>query len=79
LEGGPVIHDTIVAIVINDHKEEIRLHYITIGNSLIIIRLPWLWKHNPNIDWKEGKITFNSEKCRRNYLPTLPHAMTIPE
>jgi hypothetical protein len=68
-----------VTMVIKDHREDMRLHCITIGNSPIIIGLPWLWKHNPNIDWKEGKITFNLEKCRKNYLPTSPHTMTIPE
>jgi hypothetical protein len=79
LEGGPVIYDTMVTMVINDHKEEIRLHCITIGNLLIIITLLWLQKHNPNIDWKEGKITFDSEKCGKNYPPTSPHAITIPK
>jgi hypothetical protein len=68
-----------VTIVINDHREDIRLHCITIRNLPIIIGLLWLWKHNPNIDWKEGKITLNSEKCRKNCLPILPHATTIPE
>jgi hypothetical protein len=68
-----------VTMVINDYKEEIRLHCITIGNSPIIIGLLWLQKHNPNIDWKEGKITFDSEKCGKNYLPTSPHAMTVPK
>jgi hypothetical protein len=79
LEGGPVTYDAMVTMVINNHREEIRLYYITIGNSPIIIGLPWLWKHNPNIDWKEGKITFNLEKCGKNCLPTLPHAITIPK
>jgi hypothetical protein len=32
----------VVTIVINDYREDIRLHCITIGNSPIIIRLPWL-------------------------------------
>jgi hypothetical protein len=79
LEGGPVTHDAMVTMVINDYKEEIRLHCITIGNSPIIIGLPWLQKYNPNIDWKEGKITFDSAKCRNNCLPTSPHGMTVPK
>jgi hypothetical protein len=41
--------------------------------------LPWLKKHNPNIDWKEGRLTFNSEKCAKIYLEQSPHARTIPE
>jgi hypothetical protein len=41
--------------------------------------LPWLWKHNPNINWKEGRIIFDLEKYRKTYLTTLPHATTITE
>jgi hypothetical protein len=60
--GGPIIYKATVTLTINDHREEIKL-YITIGNSPIIVGLPWLWKHNPNINWKEGRIIVNSEKC----------------
>jgi hypothetical protein len=66
-----------VTLTINDHWEEIKLHCITIGNSPIIVGLLWLWKHNPNINWKEGRITFNLEKCGKTYLATSPHAKTI--
>ena len=29
------------------------------GSSDIIIRLDWLKKHNPTIDWQKGKLIFN--------------------
>jgi hypothetical protein len=68
-----------VTLTINDHREEIKRHWITIGNSPIIVGLPWLWKHNPNINRKEGRITFDSEKCGKTCLATSPHATTITE
>jgi len=34
--GGPVTHDSQVHLTINHHKEDIRLHCITIGNAPII-------------------------------------------
>jgi hypothetical protein len=74
-----VTHDVIVELTINNHYEMIRLHYITIGNLPIIIGLPWLKRHNPNIDWREGWVIFNSMKCTREYLDTSLHAMTIAE
>jgi hypothetical protein len=77
--GGPVMHEAMVTLTINDHWEEIKLHCITIGNLPIIIGLPWLWKHNPNINWKEGRVTFDSEKCGKTCLTTLPHAIMITE
>jgi hypothetical protein len=38
--SGPVTHDTIVEVIVNDHCEKIKLHCITIGNSPIIVGLP---------------------------------------
>jgi hypothetical protein len=68
-----------VELTINNHHETIRLHCITIGNSPIIIRLPWLKRCNPNIDWREGRVTFDSVRCAREYLDTSPHATTMAE
>jgi hypothetical protein len=65
--------------MINNHYETIRLHCITIGNSPIIVGLPWLRKHNPNIDWKEGRDTFDSARCAKECLVTSPHAITVAE
>jgi hypothetical protein len=77
--SGPVTHDAMVELTINNHHETIRIHCITIGNSPIIIRLPWLKRHNPNIDWREGWVTFDLVRCTREYLDTSPHAMTVAE
>jgi hypothetical protein len=55
--------NTSIKLIINNHHEKIKLHCITIRNSPIIMGLPWLKKHNPNIDWKEGRVMFNSEQC----------------
>jgi hypothetical protein len=75
----PVTHDTMVELIVNDHCEKIKLHCITIGNSPIIVGLPWLRKHNPTIDWKKGKVIFDSDKCARECLDTSPHARTVLE
>jgi hypothetical protein len=77
--NGPVTHDALVDLTINNHYETIRLHCITIGNSPIIVGLPWLRKHNPNIDWKEGRVTFDSARCAKECLVTSPHAVTVAE
>jgi hypothetical protein len=65
--------------MINNHYETIKLHCITIGNSPIIVGLPWLRKHNPNIDWKEGHVTFDSARCAKECLVTSPHAIMVAE
>jgi hypothetical protein len=77
--NGPVTHDALVDLMINNHYETIRLYCITIGNSPIIVGLLWLRKHNPNIDWKEGRVTFDSARCAKECLVTSPHAIMVAE
>jgi hypothetical protein len=77
--SSPVTHDTTVKLSTNNHRETIKLHCITISNSPIILRLPWLKKHNPKINWREGKVMFDSDKCAKECLDTSPHTKTIPE
>jgi hypothetical protein len=74
-----VIYDAVVDLTINNHCETIRLHCITIGNVPIIVGLPWLRKHNPNIHWREGHVTFNSARYAKECLVTSPHATTVSE
>jgi hypothetical protein len=74
-----VTHDTMVELIVNDYHEKIKLHYITISNSPIIVRLLWLCKHNLTINWKKGKVIFDSDKCARECLGTSPHTRTVPE
>jgi hypothetical protein len=63
--------------MINNHYEITKLHFITIGNSPIIVGLLWLRTYNPNIDWKEGWVTFNLAKYAEEYLVTLLHAIMV--
>jgi predicted aspartyl protease len=79
ITSGLVTHDTTIELTINNHWETIKLHRITIRNSPIIVGLLWLKKHNPNIDWKEGKVTFDSDICAQTCLEQSPHTKMIPE
>jgi hypothetical protein len=45
-----------LAIDINDHKEIINFNVIKLGKYKIVLGIPWLSKHNPEIDWKTNKI-----------------------
>jgi hypothetical protein len=40
VENGPVIHNALVDLTINNYYETIRLYCISIGNVLIIVGLP---------------------------------------
>jgi hypothetical protein len=61
-------HEVLLDVAINNHEETVRLQCITIGNSSVIVGLPWLRKHNPAIDWKENRVSFSSEYCAKNMV-----------
>ena len=77
--GGPVTHDAQIHLTINHHKEDIRLHCITIGNAPIILGLPWLKLHGPVIGWKNHTVKFHSDHCAEKCLLSSPRANTVPE
>jgi len=56
----PVTHDAQIDLTTNHHEEDIRLHCITIGNTPIILGLPWLKLHDPVIGWKNHTVKFHS-------------------
>jgi hypothetical protein len=45
-----------LTIDINDHKEMINFNVMKLGKYKIMLGIPWLSKHNPEIDWKTNKI-----------------------
>ena len=77
--GGPVTHNAQVHRKINHHKEDIRLHGITIGNAPVILGLPWLKLHDPVIGWKNHTVKFHSDHCAEKCLPSSPRASAVPE
>jgi hypothetical protein len=45
-----------LTIDINNHKEIINFNIMKLGKYKIVLRILWLSKHNPEIDWKTNKI-----------------------
>jgi hypothetical protein len=45
-----------LTIDINDHEEIINFDVIKLGKYKIVLRIPWLSKHNLEINWKTNKI-----------------------
>jgi len=68
IESGPITHQTKIRIHAANHTEEITFEETTLGGFPIILGLPWLKKHNPEIGWKTHEIRFNSEYCQNNCM-----------
>ena len=69
---GPVTHLTEVRMDISNHREVATLQVANLQHDEVILRMPWVREHNPTIDWKEKKITINSERCTTFCLNSLP-------
>ncbi|KAJ1126111.1 hypothetical protein NDU88_004520 [Pleurodeles waltl] len=75
LTGGPITLQTVPLTIICEgknqrkkHKEELILDVIHAPQYGIILGLPWLTHHNPEINWAERKIVFSSVLCKEHCL-----------
>jgi hypothetical protein len=66
-EDGVTLKTVPVGVTIGNHYEEIRF-YVTKLNYPVIVGHPWLAIHNPQIDWKYSRVTFNSTHCVKNCI-----------
>ena len=47
---------------INGRKTNTQLLVTGLGKERVILRFPWLNKHNPDINWKSGEISWRQQK-----------------
>ncbi|KAL5482964.1 hypothetical protein ACEPAI_9559 [Sanghuangporus weigelae] len=57
-EGRLIMEYVVIRMIFGKHEEEIRLAVTLLASSNIFLGHDWLQKHNPEIDWKIGKINF---------------------
>ena len=64
---GPIEHTVEVNIYYKRHRERMEIDVIKGQKWKVILEMPWLAHHNPEIDWKTGevKITRCPEKHRK--------------
>jgi deoxyuridine 5'-triphosphate nucleotidohydrolase len=58
----------IILCIDPDHQEEITLDIAPIRHNQIILGLPWLALHQPQVNWATGKIRGFSDYCHDNCL-----------
>jgi len=76
---GPVTHTAEVPMDIRSHKEMAIFQVAKLLNYEVILGMPWLKQHSPRIDWGQGKITFEGERCTTWCLKQSPTVYAIPE
>ena len=55
-ESGAITEKCLINF--NDKTMTEWFYVTTLGDQNLILGLPWLEKHNPNIDWKEKTLEF---------------------
>ena len=67
--AGPIIDTVEIEIFFKGHKEQTLIDVIEGQKWSIILGMPWLGRHNPEIDWKTGeiKITRCPDKCGKKW------------
>ena len=67
-KGGSISKFTMVELLINNHSERLPLTITSLSTHAVLLGFDWLKTHNPDIDWKNQKLTLS---CREDHLPDL--------
>jgi len=62
---GPIEHTVEVNIYYQGHRERMEIDVIGEQKWMVILGMPWLACHNPEIDWRMGKVKMTRclEEC----------------
>jgi len=65
---GAIIHQVEVNVYYRSHVERMRMDMCDLGKTDVILGMPWLQAHNPEINWEieEVKMTRCPPLCGRN-------------
>jgi len=68
---GPIEHTVEVNIYYQGHRERTEIDVIGGQKWTVILGMPWLAHHNPEIDWRMGevKMTRCPEECGKQWRP----------
>ena len=69
---GAITYQVECNIFLKGHVERAQMDVCNLGKTKVILDMPWLVAHNPEIDWKKGevKITQCSLICRKRKQET---------
>ena len=68
---GPIENTVEINIYYQGHREKTEIDVIGGQKWTVILEMPWLARHNPEIDWRTGevKMTRCLEECRKQWKP----------
>ena len=54
--GGAIMHQVECNMFFKGHVERVRIDMCNLGKTEVILGMPWLAAHNPEIDWEKGEV-----------------------
>ena len=60
-KNSTITHYTTTDLLLSDQTIKTRFLVLRLGKETIILRLPWLQQHNPDIDWEKGMFKFRTD------------------
>ena len=54
--GGAITHQVECNMFFKGHVERVRMDVYNLGKTEVILGMPWLAAHNPEIDWEKGEV-----------------------
>ena len=54
--GGAITHQVKCNMFFQGHMERARMDMCNLGKTELILGMPWLAAHNPEIDWEKGEV-----------------------
>ena len=54
--GGAIIYQVECNMFFKGHMERARIDMCNLGKTVLILGMPWLAAHNPEIDWEKGEV-----------------------
>ena len=55
-KGGSITHEVEVNLYYRGHLERVRMDVCKLGKTEVILGMPWLAAHNPEINWETGEV-----------------------
>jgi len=53
---GAITYEVEVNMFYKEHVEKVQMDLYELGKTDIILGMPWLAVHNPEIDWEKGEV-----------------------
>jgi len=55
-KGGDITHEVTCNVYYKGHRERAKFDVCNLGRTEVILGIPWLAAHNPEIDWEKGEV-----------------------